>query len=123
MLVAGCMIILFGISELTGISLTKIFGIGILGPLGLGLLFLLLLFGTYCAFAVALLIKVLLETFISNRNKLTITLGIIGLCVILAGYLLAIKNIGWSLFAVIVGFSVGCIAGAEYQKSTDLKKE
>ena len=124
LLAIGCIIVLVGLSELTSIPLVGLIGLGILGPLGIVLLILSLIMVVFFAVAGAWLVKVLLETFISNGEKLSITLGSLGFCAILAGYILTISQFTWSLFIVIVGFLMGCFAGAEHQRfSDDLQKE
>jgi len=116
LLAIACITILVAVSELTGISLVSLIGLGILGPLGIVLLILSLIMVVFFALAGAWLVKVLLESFISNREKLSITLGTLGFCAILVGYILTVREFEWSLFVVTVGFLMGCLAGAEYQR-------
>lgn len=116
LLATTCITILVAVSELTGISLVGLIGLGILGPLGIVLLILSLIMVVFFALAGAWLVKVLLEIFISNREKLSITLGSLGFCAILVGWILTIQGSGWSFPVVMVGFIMGCLAGAEYQR-------
>jgi len=123
LLVTTCITILVAVSELTGISLVGLIGLGILGPLGIVLLILSLIMVVFFALAGAWLVKVLLEIFISNREKLSITLGSLGFFTILAGYILTLSQFVWALFIVIVGFLMGCLAGAEHQRFFDGSQE
>lgn len=63
-----------------------------------------------------MLVKFLLECYIENKEVLYITLGSLGFCAILIGWVLTIRESGWSFLVMMGGFSLGCLAGAEYQK-------
>ncbi len=119
----ACLIIVFGVSELTGASEVSIFGWAILGAFGIMTTIFYALFLALFGAAGALLVKVLLGIFISNGENLSITLGILGFCAILVGYILTLGQFAWSLFIVIAGFFMGCFAGAEHQRFFDLHKE
>ncbi|MEE9520796.1 MAG: hypothetical protein V3V43_03685, partial [Dehalococcoidales bacterium] len=69
------------------------------------------------------LLKLLLTIFVSNKEYLSITLGSLGVCAILVGWILTIRESGWSFLVIMVGFSMGCLAGIEYQRFSDLRKE
>ena len=115
LLALACLVIVFGVSELTGISIGSIFGWGALGTLGVIAVIILTMFVAFFAFFIAWLLTLLLENFISNEEKLSITLGILGFCAILVGYITA-REFEWSLFIVMVGFFTGCLAGVKYQR-------
>lgn len=127
LLASACSMVIFGISELTGISLGGIFGLGIgsvllVVALIIGIPFALTMtFGF--AYIVAQIFRLLLSSFISNREMPYITFGILGLCTILVGFILTATKSDWSLFVIMVGFFMGCLAGAEYQRFGDLQKE
>jgi len=108
----ACMIVAFAIAELTGNSLISIFGWGALGVVGVFAFVLL----AGVSFILPLLFRALLEMFISNREKLSIIFGSIGVCAIVIGWIATKQGHDWSLFLVMSGFSMGCLAGAEYQK-------
>ena len=121
----ACLMVVFGVSELAGVSILSIFGWGALGALGvLAFIIIFTMFAAFFALPIAWLLKLLLENFISNRQKLSITLGSLGFCAVLVGYILTVREFEWSLFVVTVGFLMGCLAGAEYQRFLDdLQKE
>ena len=108
----ACMIVVFVIAELTGAPTISIFGWGALGVIGI---FVFILFGGI-SFIIPLLFRALLEMVISNREKLSIILGSIGFCAIVVGWITTRLEYDWSLFLMMSGFSMGCLAGAEYQK-------
>lgn len=115
----ACMIVIFIISELTGVSIVSIFGWGTLGVFGIVALIVSFLFlGTF-AFMIAFLIKLLLP--ISNMENRAFIMGILGFCAILIGYFLNTKT-EWSIFIIMVGFAIGCVAGAVYQEGLDIKR-
>jgi len=124
LLASACLIIVFGVSGLTGISIGSIFGWGTLGVLGaLGLVVALTILAGL-AYLIAGILRLLIQIFISNIEKLSITLGILGFCAVLVGYILtATREFGWSIFIVMVGFFIGFLAGEEYQRFSDLRKE
>ena len=113
----ACMMIIFGIAELTGTSVVGIFGWGILGILGfLAVTLGLVLAAMFIVAPIAGIITMLLREFISNKEILYITLGSLGFCAILVGWILTIRQVGWSFLVIMVGFAFGCLAGVEYQK-------
>lgn len=114
----ACMITVFVIAELTGASITSIFGWGILGIFGvLGVMGALIVGTFFVILPIVMVIRLLLEAFISNREILYLTLGSLGFCAILVGWILTIRQQPeWSFPVMIVGFLLGCLAGAEYQK-------
>ena len=124
LLALACSLIIFAVSELTGLSIAGIFGWGALGVLGIfGVLAALMLSAVFVVLPIVVLVKFLLECFISNREILYITLGSVGFCAILVGWILTIRESGWSFLVIMVGFSMGCLAGIEYQRFSDLRKE
>ena len=118
-----CSMIVFGISELIGVSIGSILGWGTLGVLGVVGLIVGITLLAGLTFLIGGLIRLLLECFISNREMLSITLGILGFCAILVGYILTATEFEWSLFIIMVGFFIGFLAGEEYQRFSDLRKE
>ena len=114
----ACVMIAFAIAELTGASIIGVFGWGALGVIGV-FVFLLL---AGMSFILPMLFRALFETVVSNREKLSIILGSIGACAILAGWITTRLEYDWSLFLILSGFSMGCLAGAEYQKHLDLRE-
>ncbi len=111
-----CLTIVFVVSELTGVSIGSIFGWGTLGILGiLGIIVTLMVGAVFVILPITMLVKILLECFISNKEMLYMTLGSLGFCAILVGWILTIRGSGWSFLIMMVGFSMGCFAGAEYQ--------
>ena len=124
LLAFACLTVIFGISELTGISIGSIFGWGTLGVLGVVAIVVALTILAGLAYFIAGILRLLFQIFISNTEKLSITLGILGFCAILVGYILtATREFGWSIFIVMVGFFIGFLAGEEYQRFSDLRKE
>jgi len=124
LLALACLVIVFGVSELTGISIGSIFGWGVLGIFGvLATIGLLMLSAVFVVLPIGMLVKFLLECFISNREMLYMTLGSLGFCAILVGWILTIRESGWSFLVMMVGFTMGCLAGIEYQRFSDLRKE
>lgn len=114
----ACMMIAFAIAELTGASLISIFGWGALGVVNIFAFVLL----AGISFVLPMLFRALLETVISNREKLSIIFGSIGICAIVVGWITTRLEHDWSLFLIMSGFSMGCLAGAEYQKHLDLRE-
>ena len=113
----ACVLIVFGIAELTGASIISSFGWGILGVLGfLAFTFVSILAAVFLVAPIAWVIKALLEEFISNKERLYITLGSLGFCTILVGWILTTKQVWWSSLVIMGGFAFGCFAGVEYQK-------
>jgi len=115
LLASACLIIVFAISELTGISIGGIFGWGTLSVLGIVGLIAGLAILAGLTFFIAGLLRLLLEIFISNREHLSLILGILGFCAILVGWILTSIKLEWSIFIVTIGFFMGCLAGVEYQ--------
>jgi len=114
----GCMIIVFIIAELTGASITSILGWGAFGAIGIFVVILL----AGAAFVIPFLFRALLKGFVSNREKMSIILGSLGLCAIVVGWIATSMEASWSLFLIMSGFSMGCLAGAEYQEYLDLRE-
>jgi len=113
----ACMMIVFAIAELTSASITSILGWGILGVLGVLGVAAALIAGTIFVVApIVMVIRALLGWFISNREILYITLGSLGFCAILVAWILTIRQVGWSLLVMMLGFALGCLAGVEYQQ-------
>jgi len=113
----GCMIIVFVIAELTGASIISTFGWGVLGILGVVGVIAALVIGTvFFIFPITGVIWLLLRHLISNKEMLYVTLGSLGFCAILVGWILTARHSGWSLPVMIVGFVLGCFTGVEYQK-------
>jgi len=113
----ACVMIVFGIAELAGASIISIFGWGILGILG----FLAAALASILAFVflvapIAWVIRALLDEFISNKEILYITLGSLGFCAILVGWILTTRQVWWSALVIMGGFAFGYLAGVEYQK-------
>lgn len=116
-IIFGCMLIILGIAELTGTSIASVFGWGMLGMLGaVGIILTLAVGAVFFIIPITGGIWYLLAHLISNREILYVTLGSLGLCAILVGWILTVRQSGWSLPVMIVGFGLGCFAGAEYQK-------
>ena len=114
----ACVMIAVAIAELTGASIIGVFGWGALGVIGVFVFILL----AGISFALPLLFRALLETVISDREKLSIIFGSIGVCAIVVGWITTRLEYDWSLFLMMSGFSMGCLAGAEYQKYLDLRE-
>jgi len=114
----ACAMIAFAIAELTGASIIGVFGWGALGVIGVFAFILL----AGMSFILPMIFRALLETVVSNREKLSIIFGSIGACAILAGWITSRLEYSWSLFLILSGFSMGCLAGAEYQKHLDLRE-
>ena len=112
----ACMIIVFVIAELTGASILSTFGWGILGVFGVLGVILALILSVFVIAPIVMIIRLLLQCFISNKEILSITLGSLGFCAILVGWILTIRQNEWSLLIMMVGFALGCLAGVEYQK-------
>ena len=112
----ACMIVVFVIAEITGASIISTFGWGILGVFGVLGVILALILSAFVIAPIVMIIRLLLGYFISNKEILYITLGSLGFCAILVGWILTIKQNGWSLLVMMVGFALGCVAGVEYQK-------
>ena len=113
----ACMIIAFAIAELTGASIIGTFGWGILGILGaVGIMAALVIGAVFFIVPVTGGIWLLLRHLISNREILYVTLGGLGLCAILVGWILTARHSGWSLPVMMIGFGLGCFTGVEYQK-------
>ena len=113
----ACVMIVFGIAELAGASIISIFGWGILGILG----FLAAALASILAFVflvapIAWVIRALLNEFISNKEILYTTLGSLGFCAILVGWILTTRQVWWSALVIMGGFAFGYLAGVEYQK-------
>jgi hypothetical protein len=121
LLATACLMVTLGIAEITGISTGNITGWGTLGILGKVALVFVLAFvfaiAAGMAYIIAYLLKLLLTKFVSHGKNLSTILGVLGFCIILAGYVLSIVENNWSLFIVIIGFFTGCLAGVEYQES------
>ncbi len=111
----ACSVIVFVVSELIGISIVRILGWGVLGAFGVLSVIFTIIITTFFTFCIGGLIRFLLECFISNKEILSITLGSLGVCAILVGWILTIRESGWSFLVIMVGFFMGCFAGAEYQ--------
>jgi len=113
----ACMTIVFAIAELAGASIVSIFGWGILGILGfLAATLVSILVSAFLVAPIVWVIRALLDEFISNKEVLYITLGSLGLCAILVGWILATRQVWWSGLVIMGGFAFGCLAGVEYQK-------
>jgi len=113
----ACMMIVFGIAELTGASIISIFGWGILGILGfLAVTLASILALVFLVAPIAWVIRALLDEFISNKEILYITLGSLGFCAILVGWILTTRQVWWSALVIMGGFAFGCLAGVEYQQ-------
>lgn len=113
----ACVLVVFGIAELTGASIVSSFGWGILGVTGfLVFTFVSILAAVFLVAPIAWVTKALLGEFISNRERLYVTLGSLGFVTILVGWILTTKQVWWSSLVIIGGFAFGCFAGVEYQK-------
>lgn len=113
----ACMMIIFGIAEITGTSVIGIFGWGILGILGfLAVTLASILALVFLVAPIAWVIRALLNEFISNKEILYTTLGSLGFCAILVGWILTTRQVWWSTLVIMGGFAFGCLAGVEYQK-------
>lgn len=113
----ACTMIVFSVAELTGASIVSIFGWGILGILGFIAVTLgLMLVSIIIVVPLAGIIRALLTEFISNKEIVYITLGGLGFCAILVGWILTTRQVQWSLMVMMVGFALGCLAGVEYYK-------
>ena len=115
----ACMLIVFGIAELTGTSILGIFGWGALGVIGVFAAILM----AGVSFVIPFLLRALLKEFVSNHERLSIILGSLGLCAIVVGWVATEREASWSLFVVMSGFSMGCLAGAEYQEYIHLRED
>ena len=124
LLATTCLMAAFGIAEITGISTGNITGWGTLGILGKVALVFVLAFvfaiAVGIAYIVAYLLRLLFAKFVSHGKNLSTILGVLGFCIILAGYLLSVVENNWSLFIVIIGFFTGCLAGVEYEENKSL---
>jgi len=114
----ACVIIVFVIAELTGASVTSIFGWGALGAIGVFAVILL----AGIAFVIPFLFRALLREFVSNHERLSLILGGLGLSAIVIGWVGTGLEARWSLFLIMSGFSMGCLAGAEYQEYSNLRE-
>ena len=114
----GCLLIIFIVSKLIGVSLLHILGLGALGVVGVFAVILL----AGGSFVIPFIFKALLKGFVSNREKMSIILGSLGLCAIVVGWIATSMEASWSLFLIMSGFSMGCLAGAEYQEYLDLRE-
>jgi hypothetical protein len=113
----ACVMIVFGIAELTGASIINIFGWGILGILGfLAATLVSILALVFLVTPITWVIRALLNEFISNKEILYITLGSLGFCAILVGWILTTRQVWWSALVIMGGFVFGCLAGVEYHK-------
>jgi len=120
LIAVACLVVTFVVSELVGVSMAVILGGGVLGILGV---LAIILFTVLFAFPIGWIVKVLFASVIPNSEILPVVLGSVGLCAILVGSILAIRGIEWSFFVIVVGFTTGCFAGAEYQKDCDLREK
>ena len=127
LLALASFVVVFGVSELAGISIGSILGWGTLGVLGVFLYSVLLVFLALFAFLIAYTFKLLLKRFISNEANRYFTLGILGFCIVLAGYFLTIAEFKGSILIVAAGFFMGFLSGLEYQRTQgeleNLRKE
>ena len=114
----GCLLIIFIVSKLMGVSLFNILGWGALGVVGVFAVILL----AGGAFVIPFIFRALLKGFVSNREKMSIILGSLGLCAIVVGWIATSMEASWSLFLIMSGFSMGCLAGAEYQEYSNLRE-
>lgn len=114
----ACAMIAFAIAELTGASIIGVFGWGALGVIGVFAVILL----AGISLVIPFLFRALLKEFVSNHERLSIILGSLGLCAIVVGWVATGLEASWSLFVVMSGFSMGCLAGAEYQEYLDLRE-
>lgn len=113
----GCMVIVFVIAELTGASVTSVFGWGVLGILSaVGIIAALIIGAVFIIFPITAVIWFILGHLISNKEILYVTLGSLGFCAILVGWVLTTRHSEWSLPVMMVGFVLGCFTGVEYQK-------
>jgi hypothetical protein len=108
----ACVTIVVTVAELTGASIISIFGWGALGAIGIFALVLL----ACIAFIIPFVFRTLLRALTSNHERLSLILGGLGLCAIIAGWIGTGLEARWSLFVTMSGFSMGCLAGAEYQE-------
>jgi len=94
LLATACLMVALAISEITGISTGNITGWGTLGILGKVALVFVLVFvfaiAVGMAYIIAYLLKLLLTKFVSHGKNLSTILGVLGFCIILAGYVLSI---------------------------------
>lgn len=114
----ACMIIVFAIAELAGASVISVFGWGALGAIGVFAVILL----AGVAFVIPFLFRALLREFVSNHERLALILGGLGLSAIVIGWVGTGLEARWSLFLIMSGFSMGCLAGAEYQEYSNLRE-
>ena len=114
----GCLLIIFVVSKLMGVSLFHILGWGALGAVGVFVVIL----SAGMAFVLPFIFRALLKGFVSNREKMSIILGSLGLCAIVVGWIATRMEASWSLFLIMSGFSMGCLAGAEYQEYLNLRE-
>ena len=117
---SACLTIIFVISKLAGVSIGSIFGTGALGALTIVVTIFGALVASFFAFPIAWLLKLLLDSFIPNREVTSLILGTLGLCAVLVGHIK--RDSEWSSLLIVVGFLIGCFAGAEYQKAKGTKK-
>jgi len=114
----GCLLIIFIVSKLMGVSLFNILGWGALGVVGVFAVILL----AGMAFIIPFIFRALLKEFVSHRERMSIVLGSLGLSAIVVGWIATRLEASWSLFLIMSGFSMGCLAGAEYQEYLDLRE-
>ncbi len=113
----ACIMIVLAVAELTGTSIAGILGWGALGIAGVvGFVLALGLLAVFLVLPITGIIWWLVKGLTSNKEVVYITLGSLGLCAIVAGWVLAIQQSQWSLPVMLVGFGLGCFAGLEYQK-------
>ena len=113
----ACMVIVITVVKLTGSSIPSVLGLGTLGVLGFLAAGLLLALATIFIIApIVMLTRVLLADLISNKEIVYITLGGLGFSAILAGWILTIRQVEWSLLVIVGGFAFGCVAGVEYHE-------
>lgn len=120
-----CWIVGFVFMKLTG-DTTKndIFGWGALGLMyGIPLTFGLLMFSVLFVWFVGGLLRLILGSFVSDRGIVALVLFSLGFLSIFFGLVLVIRAFEWSFWLIITGFSMGCAAGAEYQRCNDLREK
>jgi len=108
----ACLVLLFVIAELIGASVPSVLGWGALGVVG----FIAAMFFAGVSFILPFLFRILLVDVIRNQEIRSIVMGVMGACAIFAAWMPTGLGEGWSLFLMMSGFSLGCLAGAEYQK-------
>ena len=113
----ACVTITFGVAELTGASIITILGWGLLGILGfLAVVSLSVVAVVVIVLPIAFVIKALLDEFISNTEIRYTTLGSLGFCAILVGWILTTRQVWWSPLVIMEGFVLGCLAGVGYHE-------